>query len=68
MSAVPGDETGRHGETEHPPLTEAISVPSASAGPGAMRIAVLGAGSWGTTFAKVLADGGAQNPLALVGR
>jgi len=24
------------------------------------RVAVLGAGSWGTTFAKVLADGGAQ--------
>lgn len=28
--------------------------------PGARRIAVLGAGSWGTTFAKVLADGGAD--------
>ena len=28
--------------------------------PGAQRIAVLGAGSWGTTFAKVLADGGAD--------
>jgi glycerol-3-phosphate dehydrogenase (NAD(P)+) len=27
---------------------------------GAPRVAVLGAGSWGTTFAKVLADGGAQ--------
>lgn len=26
--------------------------------PGATRAAVLGAGSWGTTFAKVLADGG----------
>ncbi|MEJ3404186.1 NAD(P)H-dependent glycerol-3-phosphate dehydrogenase [Rathayibacter sp. YIM 133350] len=25
-----------------------------------MRVAVLGAGSWGTTFAKVLADGGAD--------
>ena len=24
------------------------------------RVAVLGAGSWGTTFAKVLADGGAD--------
>src|SRR5690606_2921959 len=24
------------------------------------RVAVLGAGSWGTTFAKVLADGGAE--------
>jgi glycerol-3-phosphate dehydrogenase (NAD(P)+) len=26
----------------------------------AARVAVLGAGSWGTTFAKVLADGGAE--------
>ncbi|MDQ1551675.1 MAG: glycerol-3-phosphate dehydrogenase, partial [Actinomycetota bacterium] len=24
------------------------------------RVAVLGAGSWGTTFAKILADGGAE--------
>ena len=31
--------------------------------PGAQRIAVLGAGSWGTTFAKVLADGGADVAL-----
>ncbi len=28
--------------------------------PGARRVAVLGAGSWGTTFSKVLADGGAD--------
>ncbi|MEO8529307.1 MAG: NAD(P)H-dependent glycerol-3-phosphate dehydrogenase [Pseudolysinimonas sp.] len=28
-----------------------------------IRVAVLGAGSWGTTFAKVLADGGAQVSL-----
>jgi glycerol-3-phosphate dehydrogenase (NAD(P)+) len=28
--------------------------------PGATRAAVLGAGSWGTTFAKVLADGGSD--------
>jgi glycerol-3-phosphate dehydrogenase (NAD(P)+) len=27
---------------------------------GSMRVAVLGAGSWGTTFAKILADGGAD--------
>ena len=26
----------------------------------APRVAVLGAGSWGTTFAKILADGGAD--------
>ena len=31
--------------------------------PGAVRVAVLGAGSWGTTFAKVLADGGADVAL-----
>jgi len=31
--------------------------------PGASRVAVLGAGSWGTTFAKVLADGGADVAL-----
>lgn len=31
--------------------------------PGAKRIAVLGAGSWGTTFSKVLADGGADVAL-----
>jgi glycerol-3-phosphate dehydrogenase (NAD(P)+) len=30
---------------------------------GAIRVAVLGAGSWGTTFAKVLADGGADVAL-----
>lgn len=30
---------------------------------GARRVAVLGAGSWGTTFAKVLADGGADVAL-----
>ncbi|MGP9539283.1 NAD(P)H-dependent glycerol-3-phosphate dehydrogenase [Brachybacterium sp. AOP43-C2-M15] len=29
----------------------------------ALRLAVLGAGSWGTTFAQVLADGGAQVSL-----
>lgn len=31
--------------------------------PGATRVAVLGAGSWGTTFAKILADGGADVAL-----
>ncbi len=31
--------------------------------PGARRVAVLGAGSWGTTFAKVLADGGSDVAL-----
>ncbi len=31
--------------------------------PGLRRVAVLGAGSWGTTFAKVLADGGSDVAL-----
>lgn len=31
--------------------------------PGARQVAVLGAGSWGTTFAKVLADGGSDVAL-----
>ena len=31
--------------------------------PGARRVAVLGSGSWGTTFAKILADGGADVSL-----
>ena len=48
---------------EHPPLTEAISLPIAGLAPDALRIAVLGAGSWGTTFAKVLADAGAHTIL-----
>jgi len=43
---------------EGPVTTEAISVVMAQAVP--RRVAVLGAGSWGTTFAKVLAEGGAD--------
>ncbi len=31
-----------------------------SVAPAARRVAVIGAGSWGTTFAKILADGGSQ--------
>lgn len=31
--------------------------------PGARRVAVLGSGSWGTTFAKIAADGGADVAL-----
>ena len=31
--------------------------------PGAKRVAVLGSGSWGTTFAKIAADGGADVAL-----
>ncbi|MCU1529534.1 MAG: glycerol-3-phosphate dehydrogenase, partial [Frondihabitans sp.] len=38
--------------------TEAISIVQAAAME--RRVAVLGAGSWGTTFAKVLAEGGAE--------
>ena len=37
-------------------MTMPIRIPQ----PGSRRVAVLGAGSWGTTFAKVLADGGAD--------
>jgi len=35
-----------------------ITLPLRTFQPGATRAAVLGAGSWGTTFSKVLADGG----------
>lgn len=35
----------------------------AMAGDSPTRVAVLGAGSWGTTFAKILADGGADVTL-----
>jgi len=45
---------------EHPPLTEALRLPLTDIEPDALRIAVLGAGSWGTTFAKLLADGGSD--------
>ena len=41
-------------------------------GPSATRVAVLGAGSWGTTFAKVLADAatasGVERDIRLWGR
>lgn len=36
------------------------TMPIRVAMPGARRVAVLGAGSWGTTFSKVLADGGSD--------
>lgn len=38
----------------------ALTMPIRLPMPGATRVAVLGAGSWGTTFAKVLADGGSD--------
>jgi glycerol-3-phosphate dehydrogenase (NAD(P)+) len=41
------------------PITRPISTPLLL-NPGQRRVAVLGAGSWGTTFAKVLADGGSS--------
>jgi glycerol-3-phosphate dehydrogenase (NAD(P)+) len=41
------------------PITQPISTPLVLK-PGQSRVAVLGAGSWGTTFAKVLADGGSS--------
>lgn len=40
-------------------MTMPIPIPA----PGVRRVAVLGAGSWGTTFAKVLADGGSDVAL-----
>ena len=52
-----------------PPATSA-TVPRSEAGPA--KITVLGAGSWGTTFAKVLADAaadaGAERTVCLWGR
>ena len=37
-----------------------MTMPIRLSTPGMRRVAVLGAGSWGTTFAKVLADGGSD--------
>jgi glycerol-3-phosphate dehydrogenase (NAD(P)+) len=42
-------------------VAEAGTIPTAGDAP--IRVAVLGAGSWGTTFAKILADGGASVAL-----
>jgi glycerol-3-phosphate dehydrogenase (NAD(P)+) len=52
--------TDAQGSAGHPPLTEALRLPLPHLDESAARIAVLGAGSWGTTFAKVLADGGSD--------
>jgi len=40
-------------------MTQPLQLPP----PGMRRVAVLGAGSWGTTFAKILADGGSSVAL-----
>ncbi|WP_407075380.1 NAD(P)H-dependent glycerol-3-phosphate dehydrogenase [Parafrigoribacterium soli] len=40
-----------------------MTMPIPVSAPGVRRAAVLGAGSWGTTFAKVLADGGSDVAL-----
>jgi len=40
-----------------------MTIPIRLPKPGMHRVAVLGAGSWGTTFAKILADGGADVAL-----
>lgn len=40
-----------------------MTLPIRVSHPGVRRTAVLGAGSWGTTFAKVLADGGSDVAL-----
>jgi glycerol-3-phosphate dehydrogenase (NAD(P)+) len=49
-------------QPEPPPPVElpSYTMPIRVLNPGVRRVAVLGAGSWGTTFAKVLADGGAD--------
>ncbi|MHB1172607.1 MAG: NAD(P)H-dependent glycerol-3-phosphate dehydrogenase [Lacisediminihabitans sp.] len=41
-------------------MTPSNTLPIRISSPGVRRVAVLGAGSWGTTFAKVLADGGSD--------
>ena len=40
-----------------------MTMPIPISAPGVRRVAVLGAGSWGTTFSKVLADGGSDVAL-----
>jgi glycerol-3-phosphate dehydrogenase (NAD(P)+) len=44
-------------------LSNLMTMPIPTSAPGVRRVAVLGAGSWGTTFAKVLADGGSDVAL-----
>ena len=48
-------ETQADGATAYP-----RTMPLPVVAPGSRRVAVLGAGSWGTTFAKILADGGSS--------
>ena len=48
-------ETQADGATAYP-----RTMPLPVVAPGTRRVAVLGAGSWGTTFAKILADGGSS--------
>lgn len=50
---APGDAAGR----------DATGRDATGGAAAARRVAVLGAGSWGTTFAKILADGGSQVTL-----
>lgn len=45
-------------------LASGVAEPHADEGPDFGRIAVFGAGSWGTTFAKVLADAAAATGVA----
>ena len=45
--------------TEWYPTTGAISLPPRG------RVAVIGGGNWGTTFAKIIADGGNDVTLAV---
>ena len=46
--------------THRPAATHPPAPPEAPVPPSRPRLAVLGAGSWGTTFAQVLADSGAE--------
>src|SRR5690606_10749262 len=46
-----------------PPITgrgRPVALTRRNAAPSGPRVAVIGAGSWGTTFGKILADGGAH--------
>ena len=47
------------------PATQAITLPHPERSTDDARITVIGAGNWGTTFAKVIADGGRPVTLAV---
>src|SRR6185437_10965941 len=55
---LPSAGTRRNTIRRRPAASMAKAVKAPIARP--RRVAVLGAGSWGTTFAKILADGGSE--------